>query len=159
MYVIRTPGYRKQDQHMRWALPDRVFFACGACHILAYAFLERFARPGMTAQWIRPAAGFTGNHIFVAWDDRAFDYHGISRRDRLLSHYTGRARHHHPGWAATVIDLPADVLISEAKSRRYDGLWLREPAQFHRNALPRARAFLDGLDTRAMPPSLSPLRV
>jgi hypothetical protein len=23
---------------MRWALPDRVFFACGACHILAYAF-------------------------------------------------------------------------------------------------------------------------
>ena len=142
MYVVRTPGYRKQDQRLRWALPDRVFFACGACHILAYAFLERFARLGMGAQWIRPADGFTGNHIFVAWDDCAFDYHGTSRRDRLLAHYTRRARRHHPGWSATLVDLPADVLISEAKSRRYDSLWLREPGRFLHDALPRARAFV-----------------
>jgi hypothetical protein len=30
MYQVRRRGYRKQDQEMRWALPDRVFFACGA---------------------------------------------------------------------------------------------------------------------------------
>lgn len=36
-----------------------------------------------------------------------------------------------------------DVLVSEPKARRYDGLRLREPGQFLHDALPRARAFLD----------------
>ena len=44
MYVPRTRGYSKKDPQMRWALPDRVFFACGACHILAYAFMARDGR-------------------------------------------------------------------------------------------------------------------
>jgi hypothetical protein len=35
------------------------------------------------------------------------------------------------------------VLISEAKSRTYDGLWLRQPDQFLYDALPRAYRFLD----------------
>jgi hypothetical protein len=39
--------------------------------------------------------------------------------------------------------LPSNVLVSEARSRTYDGLWLREPGQFLHNALPRAQAFLD----------------
>jgi hypothetical protein len=42
MYQPQTPGYQKSNAEMRWALPDRVFFACGACHILAYAFLQRW---------------------------------------------------------------------------------------------------------------------
>ena len=42
----------------------------------------------------------------------------------------------------TLVPLPQDVLVSEAKSRTYDGLWLREPGQFLHDALPRARAFL-----------------
>ena len=49
MYQPRTPGYRKSDAVMRWALPDRVFFACGACHILAYAFLRRWGQAGQQA--------------------------------------------------------------------------------------------------------------
>ena len=48
-----------------------------------------------------------------------------------------------PGWDATLIELPVDVLISEPKSRMFDGLWLREPGQFLHDAMPRARAFLD----------------
>ena len=35
-----------------------------------------------------------------------------------------------------------EVLVSEARSRTYDGLWLREPGQFLHNALPRAEAYL-----------------
>ena len=53
MYQPRTPGYRKSNAEIRWALPDRVFFACGACHILADAFWARWGRPGMRAIWIR----------------------------------------------------------------------------------------------------------
>ena len=67
MYRLR-PGIKKHPEK-RWALPDRVFFACGACHILAYAFLRRFPDRGFRALWIRPAQGFTGNHIIVANGD------------------------------------------------------------------------------------------
>lgn len=128
---------------MRWALPDRVFFACGACHILAYAFLERYGDLGAKAFWIKPRAGHTGNHIFVALDAKAFDYHGLSDRERLIGHYWKRARHIYPDWDATLQELPGDVLISERKSRSYQGLWLREPNQFAQDALPRARTYLE----------------
>jgi hypothetical protein len=82
-YTVRmyrlAPGI-KQNPEKRWALPDRVFFACGACHILAYAFLQHFPDRGFRALWIKPAPGFTGNHIVVTSDDgAAFDYHGFSR--------------------------------------------------------------------------------
>ncbi len=143
MYVIRTPGYSKRDPEKRWALSDRVFFAAGACHILAYAFLERYGSAGRTVEWIKPAQGQTGNHHFVSSGTFAFDYHGYSSRDQLLAHYWRQARRHHPGWDATLEVLPPDVLISEAKSKTYDGLWLREPKQFLQDALPRAHAFLD----------------
>lgn len=142
MYKGRTPNYSKRDMGMRWALPDRVFFACGACHILAYAFMERYGEKGTKALWIKPAEGYTGNHIFAVSGERAFDYHGFSDRERLLVHYWKRAQQTYPGWDATVVELPADVLISERKSRSYGGLWLREPKQFAQDALPRARAFL-----------------
>ncbi len=150
MYRLR-PGI-KQDPEKRWALPDRVFFACGACHILAYAFLARFPDRGFRALWIKPASGFKkGNHIIVTNDDGlAFDYHGTSRFDRLIAHTLAKANRWWPGWTCTLIELPPDVLISEAKSRTYDGLWLREPKQFLHDATPRAERYLDRF-VREMP--------
>ncbi|GAB2177968.1 hypothetical protein [Dongia sp. agr-C8] len=143
MYRLR-PGIKKNPEK-RWALPDRVFFACGACHILAYAFLRRFPDRGFRALWIKPAAGFTGNHI-IAIDEGglAFDYHGWSRFDRLMAHMQAKACRWWPGWNSTLIELPAEVLISEARSRTYAGLWLREPLQFLHDAMPRAERFIDG---------------
>lgn len=141
--MYRIDGAKKRDPAQRWALPDRAFFACGACHILAWAFLDRYSQAGFHAIWLKPDTGFTGNHIVVTDGVRVFDYHGYARRDRFLTHSFGKARRWWPGWHATLIPLPPDVLISEAKSRTYDGLWLREPGQFLRDALPRARAFLD----------------
>lgn len=142
MYIIRSKIYDKLDAQSRWALPDRVFFACGACHILAYAFQERYGAAGKTALWIKPREGLTGNHIFVAWGGWAFDYHGYCEQERFLKHYGRRASHYQPGWEATLEELPFDVLISEGKSLTYDGLWLREPGQFLKNALPRAHRYL-----------------
>lgn len=141
--MIRRKGYSKRDPVQRWALPDRVFFACGACHILAYAFLERYGDAEMQALWLRPAAGYTGNHIFVAAEDWVFDYHGYSGRGRFLDHTFRKARHWWPGWDATLVALPMQVLVSESESRTYEGLWLREPGQFLHDALPRARAYLN----------------
>jgi hypothetical protein len=141
MYRVSTPGYRKSDQEMRWALPDRVFFACGACHILAHAFLERYGPRKVV--WQKPATGFTGNHIFIDGDQWVFDYHGYSDRERFLTHTYRKARLWWPGWEASLVELTPDVLISEIKSRTYDGLWLRESRQFLHDALPRARTYLD----------------
>jgi len=42
MYRMRT-NIPKRHLERRWTLPERVFIVCGACHILAYAFLERYA--------------------------------------------------------------------------------------------------------------------
>lgn len=139
MYMISAE--KKGDPVKRWNLPDRVFFACGACHILAYAFMRRYA--GYSAFWVKPARGFTGNHIFVARGDAAFDYHGHVDRETLLSHMVRKARLFWPGWDYELTPLPAEVLISERKSRAYDGLWLRGPGQFLHNAMPRAERFLD----------------
>jgi hypothetical protein len=150
MYQPRTKDYTKADPAMRWALPDRVFFACGACHILAHAFLERHGRPEHEVTWIKPVPGSTGNHIFISTDGWVFDYHGYSKRDAFLRHTWKRARQLWPEWDATLVPLPRNVLISETKSREIDGLRLREPQQFLHDALPRARRYLDRL---GLPPS------
>jgi hypothetical protein len=141
--MYRTSKARKGDLAGRWALPDRVFFACGACHILAYAFIDRFPDHAFKAIWIKPRQGFTGNHIVAVSGRTAFDYHGYSDWNSLLAHTRRKAGRWWPGWDADLLELPQDVLVSEAKSRTYDGLWLREPRQFLNDALPRARRFLD----------------
>jgi hypothetical protein len=143
MYQPRTSGYSKSNAETRWALPDRVFFACGACHILAYAFLERWSGPEAQTVWIKPKAGYIGSHIVIDGGAWVFDYHGYSARSRFIAHTWRNARRRWPGWDATLVTLPHDALISESKSRRYEGLWLREPGQFLNDALPRARAFLE----------------
>ena len=132
---------------MRWNLPDRVFFACGACQVLAYAFITRYKLSDAKAIWIKPDSGHTGNHIFVSIGDRVFDYHGYSKRTDFLEHYRKRSKQIYADWDATLIELPVDVLISNEKSRTYDGLWLRQPDQFLENAMPRAEKFLDRFST------------
>ncbi len=143
MYLPRTKNYNKLDPVMRWNLPDRVFFACGACQVLAYAFMQRFKLPDAKAIWIKPDNGHTGNHIYVSFGDQVFDYHGYSLQEKFISHYWKRSRQRFPDWDAVLIELPIDVLISNEKSRTYDGLWLRQPDQFLENAMPRALAYLD----------------
>ena len=140
--MYRIEGFKKQDAEIRWKLPDRVFFACGACQVLSFAFLEAHCLPGAQALWLKPAPGFTGNHIFVACEGWIFDYHGYSAREQFLAHTFRKAQRWWPGWQADLVPLPRDVLVSEAKSRTFDGLWLREPGQFLHDAMPRANAFV-----------------
>ena len=142
MYQLRTRG-AKREPVKNWALPEKVFFACGACHVLAYAFLKRYPDSGFAPIWIRPARGYTGNHIVVVRGNLAFDYHGYSDWRALFDHLKQRAQQRWRGWNADLIDLPEQVLISELESKKYDGLCLREPTQFLFNALPRAHTFLE----------------
>jgi len=141
MYRLRTKG-AKRDPVKQWQLPDRAFFSRGACHILSYAFLKAYASSGFAPIWIRPIVGYTGNHIVVVRGQLAFDYHGYCDWPRLFVHMKRKANRWWPGWNATLVNLPEDVLISESKSRSYDGLWLKEPKQFLIDAMPRAQSYL-----------------
>jgi hypothetical protein len=76
---------RQDDPVRRWYRPDRHFFANGACQVLAFAFLERYPDMGFHARWIKPAVGFTGNHIYATDGINAFDYHGLTTEQRLLA--------------------------------------------------------------------------
>jgi hypothetical protein len=99
-----------------------VFFACGACHILAHAFLKAYPTSGFAPVWIRPAEGYTGNHSVVVRKQFAFDYHGYSDWLTLLAHFSKRASQRWPGWHADLVELSLDVLVSETKSRSVKGL-------------------------------------
>ncbi|MEP6914761.1 MAG: hypothetical protein ABJC89_03915 [Acidobacteriota bacterium] len=137
----RTKG-AKRDLVKQWALPERVFFACGACHILAFVFLRTYPDSGFAPIWIHPDQGHPGHHIVVVRDNLAFDYHGYSDWRGLFAHTQRRARQWSPGWGATLVPIPEDALVSEAKSRTFDGLWLKEPGQFLHDAMPRAQNYL-----------------
>jgi hypothetical protein len=60
-----------------------------------------------------------------------------------MAHMHAKANRWWPGWNCMLIELPPEVLVSEAKSRNYDGLWLRKPNQFLHDAMPRAERYLD----------------
>lgn len=152
MYKRRTPG-AKRDPAKQWALPDRVFFAAGACHVLAYAFLERYPHSGFEAKWIRPAPGHTGNHIVVVRDDGCvFDYHGYSDWSQYWTHAVCRANRWWPGWSADVVNIRMDALVSRRRSREYEGLVMKEPQEFLFDPLARARRYVQ---TFSAPPRVS----
>jgi hypothetical protein len=146
MYLLK-PGI-KEDPVRRWHLPDRVFFAAGACHILAHAFLERFPWAGFGPVWMRPQTGFTGNHVFVTNGDLAFDYHGYVDPARLVEHYTKRARRLFPKWEADLV--PVTVSLVSRDAAKAIGMDIREPTHFLHDALPRARRHLDRFDHRVL---------
>ena len=137
---------KKRNPEKRWALPERVFFACGACQVLAHAFLQAFPEKNFVPQWIKPADGFSGNHIFVTDGEMAFDYHGYTSREKLVSHIFKKAQRWWPGWSAEIIEIPPHVLVNEQESKKIEGLWLRQPDQFLHNALPRAQKYLERFD-------------
>lgn len=139
MYKLK-PG-TKQDLERQWRLPDRIFFGYGACHILAYAYQQRFTRSGFNAVWIRPAPGHRGNHVVVTNGKVAFDYHGYSCYDRLVAHHFRQYENEYPGWTADLV--PVKECLADPSAMAALGMKVRGPWQYLHNALPRATSFLD----------------
>jgi len=133
----------KNDPLRRWALPDRVFFGHGACHILAGVFLKSEHATGFFAERIIPQDGFSGNHIYVTDGSIAFDYHGYSDRLRLLQQHTsGWADHHPQGWNCVLERVEFDLLnTTELNCRNMLG-----PNQYDKNPIPRAQSFIQRID-------------
>lgn len=129
---------QKRDQIQSWNRPDRSFFAAGACHILAAAFLEAYSHSGFQAFQIVPKPGFRGTHVFVSNGNRIFDYHGFSEHDRYIIHYFAKIRRFFPPWDGDVIRLdcsPTDFFFCQKYNHRLPEQYLHDPR-------PRAQAYL-----------------
>ena len=140
MYWLK-PGIKK-DPVRRWNLPDRIFFGHGACHILAGVFLEMRPLPGFHAERIVPKEGFAGNHIFVTDGSIAFDFHGYSRREKLVTHHWRGWSGRHPGWNGELLDVDFDLLDTTGLNARM----MLGPDQYLFDAEERARRFISRID-------------
>ncbi len=136
MYVLR-PG-TKRDPVKRWALPDRIFFGHGACHILAGTYLDDPPLDGFHAERIIPVDDLPGNHVYVTDGRIAFDYHGYTVRVRLLDHHRRCWSVRFPGWACVVERVDFALLdTAELNARKMLG-----PDQYLGDPVSRARHFL-----------------
>ena len=145
MYKFK-PGIKK-DMERRWALPDRVFFGNGACHILAGVFLDNPPLPDFYAERVIPLDGLAGNHIYVTNGIISFDFHGYTARLNLLRHHTtGWSDRYADGWACSVARVDFDLLdTSELNGRRMLG-----PDQYVLgDPVSRARMFIGRIDHRS----------
>lgn len=101
---MRTPE-EARDVRLSWARPDVRFFSAGACHVLAFAFLERHPRAGFRPRFVRPAPGFRGSHVYVTDGRWAFDAQGYVPEDDLLREHEAALAALQPGWRAEVVDV------------------------------------------------------
>ena len=100
----RTPEERR-DPFKSWARDDQAFFAAGACHILADLFLQLHQGEGYKMIYIKPTAGFTGNHVYVSDGEWAFDHNGWTREVELLRFTEETYKKHYPGWGYGRIEI------------------------------------------------------
>ncbi len=135
------PGI-KQDHVRRWALPDRIFFGHGACHILAGAYLSEPPLPGFHAERIIPRDDVPGGHMYATDGLIAFDYHGYSLRERLLAHHRRSWRQRYPDWECDIERVDFPILDTAELNRRK----MLGPDQYLHDAMPRAKAFIARID-------------
>lgn len=134
------PG-TKQDLVRRWTLPDRAFFAHGACHILAGVYLRDPPLPGFRAERIVPDTPYSGNHIYLTDGTLCFDYRGYTERSRLLRWFAAHQIRLAPQWSGTIEAVRFDLLDTAALNARK----MRGPCQYLHDPVPRARAFIKAM--------------
>lgn len=80
----RTPAERA-DQILSWQRGDQAFFAAGACHILAWAFVATYPQAGFCIVALRKVAEPHASHVYTTNAKWAFDHCGWTREDELLT--------------------------------------------------------------------------
>jgi hypothetical protein len=141
--VYRLKPNIKRDPQRRWSLPDRIFFAHGACHILAGVYLDDPPLAGFYAERIITGDGFAGSHIFVTDGVLAFDFHGYSSRARLLKHHTSMwAGDYEEGWNCALERVHFDLLCKmELNCRKMLG-----PDQYYGDPISRSKTFINKIN-------------
>ncbi|MDX2005599.1 MAG: hypothetical protein SFU83_10015 [Meiothermus sp.] len=132
----RTPE-EKRDINLSWARPDVHFFSAGACHILAFAFLEAYPVAGFRPRFIRPQPGFGGSHVYVTDDQTAFDAQGYILQAELLELHRAAMDAAEPGWHADLLDVDEPLAQFCAANNH------RPPWDFPLGVWERAKRYLE----------------
>lgn len=74
---MRTPE-ESCDVFLSWQREDMVFFAAGACHILAHMFLSLHPNEGSDLIYTKPVNKQPGKHAYESNGTWAFDFNGWS---------------------------------------------------------------------------------
>ncbi len=103
MYFVSGIDYKrteeeKRDPFLSWKRTDISFFASGACHILAYLFIELHPKEDYKLIYIKPAEGFSGSHLYVSNGIFAFDFNGWTPEKVLLEETQIAYERIYPGW-------------------------------------------------------------
>lgn len=120
----RTPEER-QDMFKSWVRSDQAFFASGACHILADLFVQLHQHEGYKMAHIKPAEGFTGNHVYASNGKWAFDHNGWTKEKELLATTSKAYRERYPDWEyeRIVIESPMTSLEDFCKANNHRLPW------------------------------------
>lgn len=138
--ILRTTE-EKGDLERCWSCPDHEFFASGACHVLAAAFLIEYPRAGFEAWQVVPRTSSRGGHVVVMQGGLVCDWAGYEARELFLTDYFAAMRCLIPDWDANFVRLESDPIGWEFCARHHH----RHPTQFLSDPLPRARAFARNL--------------
>ncbi|MFF2554908.1 hypothetical protein ACFVUS_28160 [Nocardia sp. NPDC058058] len=129
--VFRRTPLERFDQHLAWYRHDQWFFAAGACHILAYVFLEQHpGRFNVFGLWPHLAAD--PSHVYASDGTWAFDHSGWTPLTELLE--VSRAAEPDADYHSRPIAMDLDELCARH--------WHRSPAEFIQDPRPRARAYI-----------------
>lgn len=95
----------KNDINKSWARSDQAFFAAGACHILAFAFIKKFPDKNFKIYYIKPIQNFSGSHVFVSDGIWAFDHNGWTKRAELIEQTKIAYQAKYSGWDFELIQI------------------------------------------------------
>ena len=136
--VILRSAEEKADLELSWSRPDEEFFASGACHVLAAAFLMTYPEAGFQNWGIWPKHGHRGGHVVVVREDLVFDWAGYCHRAVFLAEYFEALRAVFPTWDADFLPIDRDPIgwdFCQTTNARH-------PSRFRHDPLPRALAFV-----------------
>jgi hypothetical protein len=107
LYYRRTPA-EKADPFLSWARHDTAFFAAGACHILAYLFIQLHPDENFEIIYLKPING-PGNHLYVSNGVWAFDYNGWTLENELIGETRKAYTEAYQGWDFERIVMKTDL--------------------------------------------------
>jgi hypothetical protein len=148
----RTNAERANEM-AAWLRSDKAFFAAGACHILAWAFLEKHPMEPYLPIGLRRIGQFQVHHVYISDGTWAFDHDGWTREDVLLEVTSKDIAQRLPD--AVVERLPLgsslDSFCTEHNSRL--------PSQYAFDPWPRAFAYLARFPLSPPEESINPHRL
>ena len=132
----RRTAAERADQLLSWQRSDKAFFAAGACHVLAWAFLQRYPAAGFAPVGLQESGEPVVSHVYVGDGRRAFDHDGWTLEDELLTVTRAATASQTPGTLVERLALPGELTAFCARHNS------RLPSQYAFDPWPRALAYI-----------------